>query len=110
MYKLLVMYHQPEDKEKWDEHYFNVHIPLAAKVPNTKILTTSKNGIDEMEGDNPYYLIAEMVFDSKEEMQAAFKTPEGIASHNDFMSFAEGKVTMVGFEVQDHKIESGYKQ
>ena len=67
MYRLLIMYHKPkpEDIKSWEEHYFNVHIPLARKIPNAKILSVSK-AVDQMEGENPYHLIATMEWESKE--------------------------------------------
>lgn len=100
MYRLLIMYHKPKPEEikSWEEHYFNVHIPLAKKIPNAKILSVSK-AVDQMEGINPYHLIATMEWESKEAMQEALQTPDGKRSHDDFESFAKGKVTMVGFEV-----------
>lgn len=105
MYRLLILYHHPKDTQAFDDHYFNVHLPLAAKIPNTRRLIYSKTGVDEMAGANPYYLIAEMEWDSKEVMAEALKSPAGMASHDDFVSFAGENVTMVGFEVSDNLVE-----
>ena len=34
MAKMVIMYEEPKDKEKFDEHYFNVHVPLGRNIPN----------------------------------------------------------------------------
>jgi uncharacterized protein (TIGR02118 family) len=34
MAKMVIMYEEPNDKEKFDEHYFNVHVPLGRNIPN----------------------------------------------------------------------------
>jgi uncharacterized protein (TIGR02118 family) len=102
MYKLLIMYHQPEDREAWDDHYYNIHLPLAKQIPLTTSLTINKDlSITPMAGENPYYLIAEMTWNSKEDMEKALQSEEGHASHDDFESFAKDKVTMIGYEVEE---------
>jgi len=35
MAKLIALYKHPENKEEFDNHYFNVHGPLTAKIPGT---------------------------------------------------------------------------
>ena len=107
MYRLLVMYHQPADTAAFDKHYYNVHLPLAAKIPNTRTLSVSKTGLDKLTNNDNYYLIAQMEWDSKEAMTKALQTPEGIASHDDFVSFAGDRVTMIGYEVSAVDPRSG---
>ena len=33
MVKLIAFYKHPENKEAFDEHYFNVHVPITEKIP-----------------------------------------------------------------------------
>ena len=38
-YQLTVVYGRPEDPAAFDEHYANVHAPLAAKIPGLESYT-----------------------------------------------------------------------
>ena len=33
MIKLIALYKQPEDREKFDEHYYSTHVPITEKIP-----------------------------------------------------------------------------
>ena len=46
MAKLIALYKHPENKEAFDDHYFNVHSPLTAKIPGLREMKVTKgNGI-----------------------------------------------------------------
>lgn len=67
MYKLYAFWSAPksEDIEAFEEHYTQIHGPLAAKVPHIKTLVTTRTP-GGLEGGAPaYFRIAEMIFDSK---------------------------------------------
>lgn len=101
MAKLIALYKQPEDKEAFDEHYFNTHTPITKKIPGLREMKVTKIVGSPM-GDSEYYLLCEMVYDDHESLQAAMKTDEGKASGKDVMSFAGDIVSlMIGEEVDE---------
>ena len=42
MAKLIALYKHPENKEAFDEHYFNVHGPLTEKIPGLREMKVTK--------------------------------------------------------------------
>ncbi|AHD04827.1 EthD family reductase [Paenibacillus larvae] len=96
MVKLIAIYRKPEDMEAFNQHYFNTHAPLAAKMPGLLKMEVGKiYGSPGRESD--LYLIAE----SKEALKAALSSPEGRASGKDLMGFAGKVVTMHMAEVHE---------
>lgn len=100
MVKLIALYKQPEDTASFDEHYENVHTPLAKKMPGLEKLEVTKIYGAPM-GESPYYLMAEMYFKDKETLNVAMSSPEGKASAKDLMGFAGPLVSMMMGEVQE---------
>lgn len=99
--KVIALYKQPEDKEKFDEHYFKVHGPLTAKIPGLREMIVTKIVGSPM-GKSEYYLQCEMIYDNMESLQKAMKTDEGKASGKDAFSFAGDIITlMIGEEVDE---------
>lgn len=98
MVKLIVLYGPPSDPEAFDAHYFGTHVPLAEKIPGVKGFSVSKLGAIDSSA-SPYYLLAELSFDSSESMQAALATAEGQAAAGDIANFATGGVTMLVADV-----------
>lgn len=85
MYKLIACWSAPkqEDEAAFEEHYRTVHAPAAAKVPGLRrlVLTRTANGL---EGSEPaFYRVAEMHFDSSEDLEAAEHAPEWAAMRAD---------------------------
>ncbi|MFD2131586.1 EthD family reductase [Pseudogracilibacillus auburnensis] len=99
MAKVIALYKQPQDKEKFDEHYFNVHAPLTEKIPGLREMNVTKIVGSPM-GKSEFYLLCEMVYDDMDALQTAMRTDEGKASGKDVMQFAGDLVTlMIGEEV-----------
>lgn len=97
--KVIALYKQPEDKEKFDDHYFNVHSPLTAKIPGLREMKVTKIVGSPM-GKSEYYLQCEMIYDDMESLQKAMQTDEGEASGKDAFQFAGDIITlMIGEEV-----------
>ncbi|PLR78544.1 EthD family reductase [Bacillus sp. V3-13] len=102
MVKLIALYKHPENKEAFDEHYFNTHAPLTARIPGLREMKVTKIIGNPMGGEGKYYLMCEMFYDSLEAFKAAMKTDEAKASAKDVMSFAGDLVTMmIGEEVNE---------
>jgi uncharacterized protein (TIGR02118 family) len=95
MVKLVVAYGQPADPAAFDEHYASTHAPLAESIPGLRRFEAGKV-IGTADGSPaPYYFIAELLFDSTEDLQAAMGTPEGQAAGADVANFASGGATLM---------------
>lgn len=103
MVKLIALYKQPENKEAFDEHYEKVHTPLAKKMPGLKRIEITKIYGSPM-GESPYYLLAELYFESKEALNQSMQSEEGKAAAKDLMGFAGKLVTMMLGEVQTDEL------
>ncbi|MCQ5364857.1 EthD family reductase [Anoxybacillus salavatliensis] len=100
MIKMIALYKQPENKEVFDEHYFNVHAPITAKIPGLRKMKVTKIVGTPMGKESEYYLMCEMYYDSHEAFKEAMKTDEAKASGKDLMGFAGKLVTlMIGEEI-----------
>jgi uncharacterized protein (TIGR02118 family) len=95
MVKLIAIYKKPEDVEAFDKHYHEIHAPLAAKMPGLLKLEVNKI-YGSPAGESNLHLIAEMYFETKEDMMNALSSPEGKAAGKDLMGFA-GKVVSMHF-------------
>lgn len=97
MVKLIAFYKQPKDKEAFDEHYYNVHVPITEKIPGLIEMKITKGTGSPMGGEAKYYLICEMYYENMETLNAGLRSPEGKASSKDVMSFAGDIVSfMIG--------------
>jgi uncharacterized protein (TIGR02118 family) len=95
MVKLVVAYGQPEDPAAFDQYYAGTHIPLVQRIPNLRRFEAGKV-LGTADGSAaPYYFIAELSFDTAEELQASRQSPEGQAAAADVGNFASGGVTIM---------------
>ena len=95
MAKLIALYKHPENKEEFDNHYFNVHGPLTAKIPGLREMKVTKMTGSPMGGEAKYYLMCEMIYDDLESLQLGVRSPERKASGKDLMGFAGNLVTLM---------------
>ncbi len=95
MVKLVVAYGPPDEPAAFDRHYSEVHVPLAEKVPNLRRFEFGKVLGTPDGSPAPYYLIAELWFDTAEDLQASFQSPEGQAAGADVGTFATGGATLM---------------
>ena len=95
MVKLVVLYGAPDDPAAFDAHYAGTHVPLAEKVPNLRRFEAGKVLGTPDGAAAPYYLMAELSFDSAEELEQALGSPEGQAAAGDVANFASGGATMM---------------
>lgn len=73
----------PEDRAEFEEHYEEVHAPLAADVPNLENLITTR-AEEGLEGSDPaFYRSAEMVFESEEALHEAEQSEKWTAVRED---------------------------
>jgi uncharacterized protein (TIGR02118 family) len=85
MYSLIAVWSAPDevDREAFEKHYTEEHAPKAAAVPNLKKLVTTRTA-EGLEGsDSAFYRVAEMVFESAEELHEAEASEEWAAVRED---------------------------
>ena len=86
MAKMVIMYEEPKDKKKFDEHYFNVHVPLGRNIPNI-----IKDSVHRVVGSQNthlnLYLITILEFENMEKLQEAFASPEAKLAEEDGQNF-----------------------
>jgi uncharacterized protein (TIGR02118 family) len=95
MVKLVVAYGSPEDSAAFDEHYASAHVPLVEKIPNLRRFEAGKILATPDGSPPPFYFLAELWFDTIEDLQAAMGSPEGQAAGDDVPTFATGGATLM---------------
>ena len=93
MPRLIALYNVPDDTDAFDAHYRDVHTPIVARYPNLRdVRLTKPVGVA---GRTPaYYLMAEMIFDTGSDLDAALGSEAGTESARDLRNFAGAGVTM----------------
>lgn len=76
---MVVIYRMPKDPAAFDNHYVNIHLPLAHQLPGLRRYEVSKRPIMTPAGDPEPYLVAILHFDSIHAIREAFSTAEGRA-------------------------------
>ncbi|MGW9027784.1 EthD family reductase [Streptomyces sp. NPDC055722] len=80
--RLLALYETPTDPDRFDRHYREVHIPLGRRLTGLRRYTVSRD-VAAVRGGAPYYLVAELEWDTMDDLRAAFASPEGRATATD---------------------------
>jgi uncharacterized protein (TIGR02118 family) len=93
--KVTVLYGKPDDPTAFEDHYASTHLALVAKMPGMRRFEHGHVVGTHDGGPPPYYRIAELWFDSEEELLAAMATPEGEATAADVPKFASGGATIM---------------
>ena len=92
--RLIVLYRQPEDTAAFDAHYRETHTPIVRQYPGLRDLRLSRpDGVAGRPSD--YYLVAEMSFDSRADLDAALASDPGRESGRDLRNFAGAGATML---------------
>lgn len=94
MAKLVALYKKPANPEEFDAQYFNEHVPLVNKIPGLRRCEVAKV-TGSPAGECEYYMIAELYFDSMDELKAGMGSPEGKAAAKNIMSFAKDILYMM---------------
>lgn len=100
MIQLMALYGHPKDPAAFDRHYRENHVPLAKKLPGLTGYSANKPAAVSPEESSPYYLIADLYFESMIAFQSALQSPEGQAAAGDLANFADGGVTLLVGEVE----------
>jgi uncharacterized protein (TIGR02118 family) len=93
MPRLIALYNAPAHPEAFDAHYRDVHVPILNRYPNLRdVRLSSPEGVAGQ--PPPFYLMAEMVFDTDEDLAAALASDAGRESAKDLRNFAQSGVTL----------------
>jgi uncharacterized protein (TIGR02118 family) len=91
--RLIALYSQPEDPAAFDAHYRDVHAPIVARYPGLSgVRLTKADGIGGRPA--PFYLMAEMSFGSRADLDAALASDAGRESGRDLRNFAGAGVAL----------------
>ena len=91
--RLIVLYSPPDDPAAFDAHYRDVHTPIVRRYPGLRDVRLIR--ADGVAGRAPaFYLISEMVFDSRADLESALASEAGRESGLDLRNFAGAGVTM----------------
>ena len=95
MVRLLVLYGQPKDPDAFDRYYAEIHVPLARRMKGLKHWTIGK--VQETAGGmpSPWYYVADLVAESREQLDEIIASPEGQAAVADVPNYATGGVTFI---------------
>jgi uncharacterized protein (TIGR02118 family) len=92
--RLIALYATPEDPAAFDAHYRDVHAPIVRRYPELRDLRLTR--ADGVAGREPaFYLMAEMTFDSRTDLDAALVSDAGVESGRDLRNFAGAGVTLL---------------
>jgi len=73
----------PVDIPRFEHDYMNRHVPIAARLPGLRRLTTLRVESGYMGGEVQHYRIVEASFDDRQALDAALQTPEFVAMRQD---------------------------
>ncbi len=100
MIRLLVLYGHPKDPAAFDRYYQEAHIPIAKRMRGLRKWTIGK--VQGTPGGErpPYYYVADLYMESREEFERLLASPEGQAAVADVPNYATGGVTFLYTEVE----------
>jgi uncharacterized protein (TIGR02118 family) len=91
--RLVALYSQPDDPAAFDAHYRDVHSAIVARYPGLRSVNlTRPDGIGGRPA--PFYLMAEMSFASRADLDEALASEPGRESGRDLRNFAASGVTL----------------
>lgn len=97
MHRIAILYGQPTEPAEFDRHYFDTHVPIVESLPGLRQFAWSKprplgEGVD-------VYFVAELWFDTAEDLKTALRSPEMAAAGADLQNFSVTSIRMFSGEV-----------
>ena len=77
MAKMTVIYKTPNDKDFFERHYFEVHVPLAKQLPGLIKYEINEGTVVSITGHAAPYRIANLYFETLDTMMLAFRSELG---------------------------------
>lgn len=88
MARMVVIYRTPKNVEAFDRHYFEIHVPLAKKIPGLRKYEVSDGLIATPGGTCDVHRIGTLYFDDLAAINKGFVSAEGQAAGKDRRQFA----------------------
>lgn len=104
MARMVVIYQIPKDVEAFDRHYFEIHVPLAKKIPGLRKYEISDGPIATPVGTFNLHRIAILHFDDLAAIEKAFASVEGQATGADRRLFAPDDSGVQMFLFDDREV------
>jgi uncharacterized protein (TIGR02118 family) len=107
--RFLAVYETPADPETFDRHYREVHIPLLRQLPGLRRFAIGRD-VTALHGQ-PCYLVAELEWETMDDLRASFGTPQGRATADD-AAYLQGLalVRRMIFTADDNPLSAGPEQ
>jgi len=86
--KLTVVYGTPEDKDAFEKHYADVHMPIVQRWPGLQRAEISRVTGGPMGSPSPYHWMAELYFADEAALNEALGSPAGAEAGKDFGAIA----------------------
>jgi uncharacterized protein (TIGR02118 family) len=98
--QILALYGHPDDPAAFDRHYVTTHAELVRRMPRLRAFRYGK--VEQPVGTDPapYYLVAEMTYDSQSDLDASLNSPEGRAAVDDLRNFTDA-VTLLTVDLAE---------
>ncbi|HZL87910.1 MAG TPA: EthD family reductase [Pirellulaceae bacterium] len=101
MIRLLVLYGHPTDPAAFDRYYRENHIPIAKRMKGLKKWTIGKVQGTPDGTTPPFYYVADLYLETREDFERLLASPEGQAAVADVPNYATGGVTFLYTEVEE---------
>jgi len=101
MVRLLVLYGQPKDPAAFDTYYRETHLRIARHMKGLKKWTVGKVTGTADGQPAPYYYLADLYMESREEFEQLLASPEGQAAVADVPNYATGGATFLYTEIEE---------
>jgi uncharacterized protein (TIGR02118 family) len=85
----IALWEKPDDIEAFEDHYRNEHMGLCEKWPGVQSMSVIKVSGTPTGDASHYHLVFTATFASTDDLQAALKSPEMLASGKDAMGLAK---------------------
>jgi len=91
--RMVVVYRKPKDADAFERHYFEIHVPLAKKLPGLRKYEVSRGPIISPSGATDTFMVATLHFDNMAAIRNAFATDIGQLCAEDRRKFAPDSST-----------------
>ena len=95
MVRVTALYGHPENLEAFEENYVSTHTPLVLNIPNVQRFDRGKVIATPDGSEPPYYRVADIWFESMEQLQSGLGSPQGQEATQDLQNLATGGVTLL---------------
>jgi uncharacterized protein (TIGR02118 family) len=104
MARMVSVFKEPADKEAFEQHYFERHVPLAKQLPGLRKYEVSRGPILTPGGVSDAWLVSILHFDDMASMRSAFASEIGKACGADRRAFAPDSSTFQQFLFDEEEI------